>query len=691
MHNVFKKLSHVCLVIQLAAFSLHRSNAQQPYRWKFIPADSHTTGIARQGTDVAGIFWQFDPASSTKAHSDHLEMSGKFISAILTYGVDGDKRMVLKRELVFPMLRTVPNKTGSSLKQSYNDGMLETATENGHPLELKPVRVSFDGILSVLCTSGAGLQVQSKLFPSVDKAAYIETYKITNTTDKIIDFELPLLDSNRVTAPEKGVYGSYIIRRTYYPLSPVNTRLKPGGSLNFSMVIAARRASLDAYYYASEFELEKRERMLREISENLQLQTPNDTINRMFAFAKIRAAESIYDTKGGLMHGPGGGAYYAAIWANDQAEYVSPFFPFLGYEEGNASALNCYRQFARFMNPDYKPLPSSIISEGVDVWQGAGDRGDQAMIAYGASRFALAYANRAVAKQLWPLIKWCFEYLERKKTTEGVIASNSDELEGRFPSGKVNLSTNCLAYAGYMDAAKLAGLLGEDELAGEYRVRAVALRKAIDRYFGHVVEGFDTYQYYEGNTRLRSWICLPLVVGITRRKEATIRALLSPALWSKNGILTESGSKTYWDRATLYAFRGLFNAGATDTCYKYFSYYSAMRLLGEHVPYAVEAWPEGDQRQLSAESGLYCRAVTEGLFGIQPVSFNAFTLEPRLPAGWKQMRLSHVMAFGHDFDIHVLKEGQRERVTIFTNGKKFLSEIWDGKAPLRIELPEARK
>jgi hypothetical protein len=47
-------------------------------------------------------------------------------------------------------------------------------------------------------------------------------------------------------------------------------------------------------------------------------------LNRAFAFAKIRAAESIYATKGGLMHGPGGGTYYAAIWANDQAEYATP-------------------------------------------------------------------------------------------------------------------------------------------------------------------------------------------------------------------------------------------------------------------------------------------------------------------------------------------------------------------------------
>lgn len=80
--------------------------------------------------------------------------------------------------------------------------------------------------------------------------------------------------------------------------------------------------------------------------DNLVLDTPDPVINTMFAFAKIRGAESIYDTKGGLMHGPGGESYYAAIWANDQAEYINPFFPYLGYEVGNRSALCSYEHFA---------------------------------------------------------------------------------------------------------------------------------------------------------------------------------------------------------------------------------------------------------------------------------------------------------------------------------------------------------
>lgn len=42
------------------------------------------------------------------------------------------------------------------------------------------------------------------------------------------------------------------------------------------------------------------------------------------------------------------------------------------------------------MNNEWKPIPSSIVAEGLDIWNGVGDRGDAAMIAYGASRYLLA-------------------------------------------------------------------------------------------------------------------------------------------------------------------------------------------------------------------------------------------------------------------------------------------------------------
>jgi len=96
------------------------------------------------------------------------------------------------------------------------------------------------------------------------------------------------------------------------------------------------------------------------------------------------------------------------------------------------------------MNDDYKPIPSSIIAEGTDIWNGAGDRGDAAMIAYGAARYALARGDKQEAENLWSLIEWCLEYCHRKLNKEGVVTSDSDELEGRFPAGKANL---CTSYA----------------------------------------------------------------------------------------------------------------------------------------------------------------------------------------------------------------------------------------------------
>lgn len=146
------------------------------------------------------------------------------------------------------------------------------------------------------------------------------------------------------------------------------------------------------------------------------------------------------------MHSPGGGSYYAAMWANDQGEYMSPLFAFMDYGPGIDSALNCFRHFRKQMKPDYSPVPSSIIAEGEDVFSAAGDRGDAAMLAAGAGRFSLALGDRKTAKELWPVIEWCLEFCNCNITPHGVIASDSDELENRFPSGPANLSTSCLAY-----------------------------------------------------------------------------------------------------------------------------------------------------------------------------------------------------------------------------------------------------
>ena len=164
---------------------------------------------------------------------------------------------------------------------------------------------------------------------------------------------------------------------------------------------------------------------------------------------------------------------------------------------------------------------------------------------------------------------------------------------------------------------------------------------------------------------------MPLIVGLKERSEGTVRALLGPELMTDDGLLTQQGSSTFWDRSTLYALRGIYNVGQADRATELLHRYSQRRLLGDHVPYPIEAWPEGSQRHLSAESGLYCRIITEGLFGIRPTGLRSFDLTPSMPAAWKSMSLRHIRAFGSDFDITVARVADgRLRITVARPGAK---------------------
>lgn len=615
--------------------------------------------------------WQINPSSDiswkvekTDTHKDHIEMSGKFISAVVRYGVNSDQSFFISRDIVWPMLRTIPNNTHASLTRTFNIDMIDLININKHSVTSEIVNeIHLDGKLIVRSTLNDNYLLERKIFPSTDQPVFCEKYVLTNTSDKSISVEIPDINDNVNTNPAEGVDGSYLLNIRSYNFGAFI--IQPGDSISFYLSITGTKIGQDFSNLNIANELIKRNAFLAFLNNNLVLETPDETLNKAFTFAKIRASESIYQTKGGPLHGPGGLSYYAAIWANDQAEYINPFFPYLGYDYGIESAINAYRHFARFMNPEYKPIPSSIIAEGTDIWNGAGDRGDAAMIAYGAARFALSQGDHKIAQELWPLIEWCLEYNQRKLNPEGVVTSDSDELEGRFPSGNANLCTSSLYYDALTSASYLGKSLDKDKkqiLA--YTRQAATLRTNIEKYFGANVMGFDTYRYYEGNDKLRAWICIPLTVNILDRKQATINALFSHALWTEDGLASQSGDKTFWDRSTLYALRGVFAAGDTKRGLEYLHYYSNRRLLGEHVPYPVEAYPEGGQRHLSAESGLYCRIFTEGLFGIRPVGLNSFTITPQLPEEWDFMKLKKVHGFGKEYDIEVSRESRKIRLQV---------------------------
>ena len=659
---------NVLLILVLSLFCIVEALAEDN-RWR----------ICKTG----GISWI---VANQNSHCDHIEMSGKYISAVIRYGVNADQSFWINRDIVWPMLRTIPNNTHASLIRSFNVDPITMISVNKQSVkEEKVTEINLNGKIEVKSSLNGTLELKRTLFPSTDLAVFCEKYELTNSGNTPVTIDIPEINIQSSTRPAEGVEGSYTLQTR--SINHGAFELKTKESVNFYLCFSGFKSGQNIVEPDVELELNKRNNLLTRFSQNLVLETPNEVLNQAFAFAKIRAAESIYQTKGGPMHGPGGLSFYAAIWANDQAEYINPFFPYLGYDYGIESAINAYHYFAGFMNREYKPLPSSIIAEGTDIWNGAGDRGDGAMVAYGAARFALSLGDKVTAEKLWPLIEWCLEYNRRKLNSQGVVSSDSDELEGRFPSGTANLCTSSLYYDALISASDLGESLGKNKKQlSVYRAQASKIKANIETYFGAKVMGFDTYRYYEGNDKLRAWICMPLTVNIFDRKQATINALFSPELCTIDGLASQAGDKTFWDRSTLYALRGVFAAGDTERGLKFLQYYSNRRLLGEHVPYPVEAYPEGNQRHLSAESGLYCRVFTEGLFGIRPVALNSFKVTPQLPVSWNYMKLKKVHGFQKEFDIDVEREGEKIRLTVTCGGALIVNILIDNGSSQTVKF-----
>jgi hypothetical protein len=602
-------------------------------------------------------------------HQDNLEMSGSKVSTIVTYQVDNKRGLKVNKLIIWPSY-IMKYDYRSYLQGNFNDSINPVFIINGTKIPKFQVNnIKFNGLLE-FNYDVSKIAIKRNIYPSMSEPVVYDRWEIKNLSSNAITIDV---DSLHVIDTLKGNERVFVIESV---INGKHSVIKRNESLVITLVNNARVLDSSCSTQDDELALKERRNFIQLINQKLQLITPDPVLNREFEFAKIRASESIFDTKMGLVHSPGGGRYYGGVWANDEVEYAGPFFAYLGYDKANEASINAYRIFMSKMTPAFSPIPSSFEMGGDLVYYGSGDRGDAAMYAYGASLFSLARGDENIARELWPAIKWSLEYCERKMTKEGVVASNTDEMEGRVPTGNANLSTSVLAYGGFVNAVLLAKSLNEPQcIIDHYSKAAANLKSSIENYFGADIEGYHTYRYFQGHNNLRHWICLPLVMGIDERKDGTIKALFEQ-LWTPDGLLVEKGLNIFWDRATLYALRGVFKAGATELALKKLKDYSRQRLLGEHIPYPVEAYPEGDQAHLAAESALYCRIITEGLFGIQPTGLKEFDCIPRLPDSWKEMSLIDVAAFSENFDIRVYEKGGNNIQVIVTKaGKEVYSRL----------------
>ncbi|MBP3919251.1 MAG: hypothetical protein J6I50_08795 [Clostridia bacterium] len=590
-------------------------------------------------------------------HTDDLEMAGFGCAHVVKYGMD-ETGFVLKHHPVFPTLRIRPNNTHASFQMELPRDALPVLYIDGTEAKETLRRAELDGTLYLICSTEEGCTVTHRCFPSKEKRLCFEVVTVTNTKSAPV-----ALTQTAPPACIARVMGPMGVNLLEYHTDFVPVTLAAGECVTYTVQITGRTANEPVPSDSAVVAYHDRMEKIRALCTPMQLDTGNAVLDAMFRFAKLRAGESVFDTRFGYgkLHAPGGFSYYAATWCNDQVEYAGPYFAYTGDKVLIDAAMNAYRMYIPFMSDDYAPIPSSVIAEGIDYWNGAGDRGDAAMYLYGASRFALSCGVPEYAEELLPALRWCAEYCERKKNAAGVIASDSDELEGRFPSGDANLCTSSLAYAGLGYLAALEREIGDAAQASVYEERAEALSCAMEAYFGATVGGFNAYRYYDGCEKLRSWICMPLCVGMYTRADATVDALCSDALMRPDGFLTEEGSTTIWDRSTLYALRGIFAAGKTEVALHLLLRYAENRLLGERVPYAVEAYPEGGRRQLSGESALFCKVITEGILCLNPTGRYSFTVKPTLSflCGIDHLYLRNICAHGISFDVLLDREGCR--------------------------------
>lgn len=624
------------------------------------------------------VLWNMQ--KETGECADHIEMSGFYASAIISYGKNAKNILRICRHLVVPNQRIKPNVTQSSFSMNFHHSAANIKIDGKRQAEI-PIQSKIKGNLKITSKMGQ-TTITREFYPAVHSPALIEKITIKNNEEK--NCQLYIRENKMLKTFPRSVCAFHAIKAAsalsfgnFYneqnSCSAKTFALAPGESIVFYAVYYAISAE-ETFSMDISAEITARQDFIHEMFTSLRLETPSRELNAQFAHCVLRGSESIFETKNGLMHAPGGGNYYAALWTNDQCEYANPFFQFSGYTKGIEQSINCYHLYEKYMDKsalpmaEKRPLVTSITSCGDDYWNGAGDRGDCEMYAYGLARFLLSMGDKKLMADFFDNLVWCLDFALSRKTKEGVIASDADELENRFESGDANLFTSCLTYDALNNCAVLAEILGNDKQAALWKAESTALKNAIEQYFGDEVEGYQTYRYYAGNQDLRAWICMPLSVEIFDRSEDTVRALFGKELYENAMLKTTSKDSTTWDRSLLFALRGTLLAGKAGQGTKALLEYCNNRLLGCHAPYPFEAYPEGNRAHLAAESLLFARAVTEGLFGLRAIGYRKLRIAPQLSDALPTISLSGLSLFGLNFAIHC----EKNKITVEINNEKYV-------------------
>lgn len=599
--------------------------------------------------------------------ADHLEMSGRVASHIVSYKVDENRVPSIFLHSAYPNFRITPIATESTFSHNFID--LSKVLIQGKKVEEKNRFIDVLGKLTFINETEYGLEIRRTFFPAVYTTAIIEKIEVENLNESgEIEVEICVPEGEYVSLPKYSPDKTEYVSRTdiadesgkmMWGLTPYKNDFVESGKTKTFFVVYYTRPKNDDILVDCLYEEKKRNEFINSVLNGIRVETPDPILNAEFTHSVLRGTESIFDTKAGFIHCPGGGTYYGAIWTNDEIEYSAPFFGYAGFDLGVKATENAIRMFAEELDNSYKPMtkrkavPASISNCGDNVWNIVGDRGDTQMLASGTARFLLALGDKELAEEFFKVVDYAVDFTKSRTDRLGRVRSDTDELEGRFPTTKYNLSTNAISYDMYMYASRLASELGLSARKYECFNLSAKQRNSIVKNFSGNVEGYKTFKYYKNNRVLRSWICLPMCVGIKDNASSTLDALFSEKMYMNGCLKTASNRKTTWDRSLLFALRGGFKAGHPDKVIEYLEEYSHSRLLGEHAPYPYEAYPEGNGRHLSAESILYARIFVEGILRLTVTGFGKFRITPSIPSKWKSFAVRRLVFAGIPIDIEI--------------------------------------
>lgn len=298
-------------------------------------------------------------------------------------------------------------------------------------------------------------------------------------------------------------------------------------------------------------------------------------------------------------------------------------------------------------------LTDSIVG-AVGVWAAYLADGDRDLLAWGlqVTRNTLTRAENDVYDSESGLFRGCSSFME----------SNSGypwryRFDGRAIGRTKALSTNVLYYRGYVLAARMAALLGEDP--GDLGDRAARLSDAINRRLWVPDRGlYAYYEHADGHLSGRMeglGESLAILWGVAEDGQAN--AIL------KNVVSTAHGIPCLWPRYLAWLFRindanfyhngmvwpfvqaywalAAAKYGATEIFGRELAHLatSAARTTTFHEFYRpFSGRPDGSPRQLWSAAG-YLAMVHCGLFGIA-IDADRVRLAPIVPEGFGPIRLS---------------------------------------------------